>query len=111
MDLPYGDPQLMWSFNRDGECDEDMRTERDTTMGLDTDAMRAEHRSAYLDLAEPRCDVSRTAKETGAAPTRSGPASTGPLLMSSDRGVRGAPGGSRTPDQEIRRLLLYPLSY
>ena len=65
MDLPYGDPQLMWSFNRDGECDEDMRTERDTTMGLDTDAMRAEHRSAYLDLAEPRCDVSSDRKRDG----------------------------------------------
>jgi len=56
MDLPYGDPKLMWSFNRDGECDEAMRRDRDEAMGLDTDAKRAD-RQSFLDRAEPQWGV------------------------------------------------------
>ena len=55
-ELPYGDPKLMWSFNRDGECDEDMRLDRDRAMGLDTDAKRAD-RQSFLELARPRWGV------------------------------------------------------
>lgn len=56
MDLPYGDPKLMWSFNRDGECDEDLRRDRDQAMGVDTDAKRADRRS-FLKLARPQWGV------------------------------------------------------
>jgi hypothetical protein len=56
MDLPYGDPKLMWSFNRDGECDEDLRRDRDHAMGLDTDAKRAD-RQSFLELARPQWGV------------------------------------------------------
>ncbi|MGY1712346.1 OBAP family protein [Geodermatophilus sp. SYSU D00758] len=35
-DLPLGDPALMWSFNRDGECDPALERDRDEAMGLDT---------------------------------------------------------------------------
>jgi hypothetical protein len=56
MSLPYGDPKLMWSFNRDGECDEQLRRDRDEAMGFDTDAKRAD-RQSFLDLAEPQHGV------------------------------------------------------
>ncbi|MES4903513.1 MULTISPECIES: OBAP family protein [unclassified Streptomyces] len=56
MDLPYGDPKLMWSFNRDGECDEDLRRDRDRAMGLDTDAKRAD-RQSFLSLVRPQWGV------------------------------------------------------
>lgn len=56
MDLPYGDPKLMWSFNRDGECDEALRRDRDRAMGLDTEAKRAD-RQSFLDLARPQWGV------------------------------------------------------
>lgn len=56
MDLPYGDPKLMWSFNRDGECDEALRRDRDQAMGLDTDAKRAD-RQSFLDLVRPQWGV------------------------------------------------------
>ena len=56
MELPLGDPKLMWSFNRDGECDEEMRRERDETMGFDTGRKRAE-RQSFLRDARPQCGV------------------------------------------------------
>jgi hypothetical protein len=56
MDLPYGDPKLMWSFNRDGECDEALRRDRDQAMGLDTAAKRAD-RQSFLELARPQWGV------------------------------------------------------
>lgn len=56
MDLPYGDPKLMWSFNRDGECDEDLRRARDEAMELDTDAKRGD-RQSFLSLAHPQHGV------------------------------------------------------
>ncbi|GAB3261917.1 OBAP family protein [Arthrobacter pigmenti] len=56
MDLPYGDPKLMWSFNRDGECDDDLRHDRDQTMELDTDAKRSD-RQTFLDYAAPQHGV------------------------------------------------------
>lgn len=54
--LPLGDPALMWSFNRDGECSEPLRRDRDETMGLDTERKRAE-RQDLQDLARPQCGV------------------------------------------------------
>lgn len=56
MDLPYGEPKLMWSFNREGECDENIKRDRDRAMGLDTAARRAA-RQPFLDLARPQCGV------------------------------------------------------
>jgi hypothetical protein len=56
MDLPYGDPKLMWSFNRDGEGDEAMHRDRDEAMGIDTAAKRAD-RQDFVDLARPQCGV------------------------------------------------------
>jgi Protein of unknown function (DUF1264) len=56
MDLPYGDPTLMWSFNREGECDPALRRDRDQAMGIDSDAKRAD-RQSLLDLAHPQWGV------------------------------------------------------
>jgi len=56
MELPYGDPKLMWSFNRDGECDEGLRRDRDEAMGLDTDGKRAD-RQSFLPDARPQHGV------------------------------------------------------
>ncbi|WP_173915092.1 OBAP family protein [Streptomyces barkulensis] len=56
MDLPYGDPKLMWSFNREGECAEDLEQDRDRAMELDTGANRAD-RQSFLDLARPQWGV------------------------------------------------------
>jgi hypothetical protein len=44
---------LMWSFNRDGECDEAMKRDRDETMGIDPAAKRA-HRQSLLPDARPQ---------------------------------------------------------
>lgn len=55
-DLPLGDPKLMWSFNREGECDEALKHDRDQVMDLDTAKKRAE-RQEYTGLAHPQCGV------------------------------------------------------
>lgn len=39
--LPVGAPALMWSFNREGECDRDLQEGRDRWFGIDS---RAKHR-------------------------------------------------------------------
>ena len=56
-DLPLGDPKLMWSFNREGECDEALKEDRDRAMGLDVEKKRGERQEAFLDLARPQCGV------------------------------------------------------
>lgn len=56
MDLPCGDPKLMWSFNRDGECKEALLRDRDQAMGVDADAKRAD-RQSFLELARPQWGV------------------------------------------------------
>jgi hypothetical protein len=55
-DLPYGDPMLMWSFNREGECDESLKRDRNDAMGIDPDAKRAD-RQSLLPLAHPQRGV------------------------------------------------------
>jgi hypothetical protein len=55
-DLPLGEPMLMWSFNRDGECDEALKQDRDTAMGLDT-ARKREERQSLVDRAHPQVGV------------------------------------------------------
>jgi hypothetical protein len=54
--LPYGDPMLMWSFNRDGECDPALEEDRDAALGVDRAAKRA-GRASLVDLARPQCGV------------------------------------------------------
>ena len=54
--LPFGDPKLMWSFNREGECDEALKENRNQAMGLDTAKTRAE-RQDFVALAHPQRGV------------------------------------------------------
>lgn len=54
--LPLGDPKLMWSFNRDGECDPALAEHRDQVMDLDTTAKAAD-RQDFLHMAHPQRGV------------------------------------------------------
>lgn len=54
MELPYGDPKLMWSFNREGECDESIKRDRDTTMGIDVATKREERQRDLRKFAHPQ---------------------------------------------------------
>ncbi|ROS73312.1 OBAP family protein [Cellulomonas sp. PhB143] len=54
--LPLGDPKLMWSFNREGECDEALIRDRNEAMGLDTAGRRESRRTLEPD-AEPQHGV------------------------------------------------------
>ncbi|MDG4826242.1 OBAP family protein [Asanoa sp. WMMD1127] len=56
MPLPFGDPKLMWSFNRDGEADEAIKQDRNTAMNVDPEKKRAE-RQSLLELARPQWGV------------------------------------------------------
>lgn len=56
LDLPLGNPKLMWSFNREGECAEVLKRNRDEVMELDT-AKKHDQRQALLDLAHPQYGV------------------------------------------------------
>ena len=55
-DLPLGDPKLMWSFNREGECDASLERDRDEAMGLDVPDKRG-GRQSFVDLAHPQHGV------------------------------------------------------
>ncbi len=54
--LPMGAPKLMWSFNRFGEADEEMKRDRDEAMGLNPEKKRKE-RQDMLDRAHPQRGV------------------------------------------------------
>ncbi|CNE09770.1 Protein of uncharacterised function (DUF1264) [Mycobacterium tuberculosis] len=54
--LPVGDPMLMWSFNREGECDEALKRDRNEVMQLDTEKKR-EERQEFVPLAGPQRGV------------------------------------------------------
>jgi hypothetical protein len=54
--LPYGDPMLMWSFNREGECDEHLKQDRDTKMGLDPEHKKRD-RAGLAARAHPQHGV------------------------------------------------------
>ena len=56
MELPYGDPKLMWSFIREGECDETIKRDRNEAMDIDVEAKRAD-RQSLLPLAHPQHGV------------------------------------------------------
>lgn len=66
--MPLGDPTLMWSFNREGECEESLKRNRDHAMNLDT-ARKHDERQAFLDLAHPQCRVDAMKEQfTGTTP-------------------------------------------
>ncbi|ETX26825.1 hypothetical protein RISW2_19065 [Roseivivax isoporae LMG 25204] len=52
--LPYGDAQLMWSFNRDGEVDPRLKEEVNTSMGIDEMGKRARRRDLARDARPQR---------------------------------------------------------
>ncbi|MFI7609336.1 OBAP family protein [Micromonospora sp. NPDC049366] len=54
--LPLGDPMLMWSFNRDGQCDPALEQHRDEAMGVDRAEKRAS-RSGLVERAHPQNGV------------------------------------------------------
>lgn len=54
--LPVGDPELMWSFNREGECDETLKADRNRAMDIDTDA-KSRDRQSFLPLTHPQYGV------------------------------------------------------
>ncbi len=55
-DLPLGEPMLMWSFNREGECDEAMKQHRNHAMRIDADKKYRE-RQELVKLARPQSGV------------------------------------------------------
>ena len=61
-DLPLGDPQLMWSFNRDGECDERLKQDRNDAMRIDPGSKR-EQRQDLVGLAHPQHGVDTMADQ------------------------------------------------
>lgn len=54
--LPSGEPELMWSFNREGECDPALASDRNQAMDLDT-AAKSVDRQDFLHLAHPQHGV------------------------------------------------------
>jgi hypothetical protein len=66
--LPLGDPMLMWSFNRDGEADERLKTDFQQAMNIDEADKRAQRRG-FTELARPQHGVDTMAGEfTGTTP-------------------------------------------
>jgi uncharacterized membrane protein len=55
-DLPLGEPMLMWSFNRERECDESLKQHRNRAMGIDVDK-KYRDRQALVALAHPQWGV------------------------------------------------------
>jgi hypothetical protein len=66
MELPYGDPKLMWSFNREGECDPALARRRDEAMAIDTRS-KATDRQDFLALTHPQHGVDAMANDFPAA--------------------------------------------
>jgi hypothetical protein len=60
--LPLGEPALMWSFNRDGEADEALRTDFQRAMGHDETSNR-EHRRGLTERAHPQRGVDEMAAD------------------------------------------------
>lgn len=66
--LPFGDAKLMWSFNRDGEADESLKQDFQSTMGIDEAANR-ERRAPLRERAHPQEGVDTMAGDfTGTTP-------------------------------------------
>jgi hypothetical protein len=54
--LPLGDPKLMWSFNRDGEADERLKSDFQSHMKID-EAKNRRRRSPLVERARPQRGV------------------------------------------------------
>jgi hypothetical protein len=54
--LPLGEPELAWSFGREGEADPALVAERDRRMGISTEEKRRE-RQELVPLAKPQANV------------------------------------------------------
>ncbi|MBA8824808.1 hypothetical protein FHX42_002155 [Saccharopolyspora lacisalsi] len=54
--LPLGEPKPMWSFNREGECDESLKRSRDEATDIGVERAHEQRRS-LTDLARPQCGV------------------------------------------------------
>jgi Protein of unknown function (DUF1264) len=68
--LPLGEPQLMWSFNRDGEADEALKADFQRALGHD-EAEKRRHRQGLVDRAHPQRGVDTMAGEfEGTTPIR-----------------------------------------
>jgi hypothetical protein len=66
--LPLGEPVLMWSFNREGECDEALKEDRNRAMGLDVERKKAQ-RQSLVARAHPQEGVDAMAGQfTGTVP-------------------------------------------
>lgn len=67
-DLPLGDPMLMWSFNREGECETVLEQDREVAMSLDTATTQRQRRD-LVELAHPQEGVDTLRDQfTGTAP-------------------------------------------
>lgn len=55
-DLPLGEPDLAWSFNRDGEALPGLVEQRDSSMNVSTQEVR-ENRQEFVDMANPQSGV------------------------------------------------------
>jgi uncharacterized membrane protein len=55
-DLPLGEPMLMWSFNRERECDESLKRHRNRAMDIDVDK-KYRDRQDLVALAHPQWGV------------------------------------------------------
>jgi len=62
--IPLGEPKLMWSFNRDGEADESLRTDFQRAMGH-SELRKRERRRDLVERAEPQRGVDAMASEFG----------------------------------------------
>jgi hypothetical protein len=56
-DLPLRDPKLMWSFNREGECDEALQQSRAQAMHIDVERRRKRRQRSLRRYAHPQCGV------------------------------------------------------
>jgi hypothetical protein len=55
-ELPFGEPHLAWSFNRDGEAKEGLVAARDERLGVNTAEVR-KRRQDLVATAKPQCGV------------------------------------------------------
>jgi hypothetical protein len=55
-ELPFGDPRLAWSFNRDGEAKPGLVAARDERLGVDSEEKRRE-RTDLVARTRPQCGV------------------------------------------------------
>jgi hypothetical protein len=68
--LPLGEPKLMWSFNRDGEAEESLKSDFLAAMKIDEKGKRGK-REGFVDLAHAQRGVDSMADEfEGTTPLR-----------------------------------------